>query len=445
MLLAAGLAAVIVAVTRPEAPAPAAPTGTVDDSSPAYEPDTVPVVESLPNPLEGNTNGTEVPSDGPNDEIEASAEPNEPGFTRLALRDPPEGYELGEAFSLGGGCGCGMARYVTDAHTTELQLIVRASTDWFATVRDLGRQTWDVGGRTVYSDGELDGCLVDVCSIGVQWDEHTAISLMWVEPNGGTLAPGSDQASLLDFVPALVESPDVWREERPEDHVADEGVDGGTPLLAPSAFQDEDVEYTGTVFTGPPGTKTAVLRAPDGSMQIIRMIPNASGSTSPGAGRDRRSFGDTEIEADMSGQIPVYAIKDPCWFVEIADGGGIDADVPWRSAITQLFDTMRTEPSWVSFTLPTGWRLLTLTDPAAVHEVILTVPTFDGETTVDLIQAPGSGAAFHTGTAVRDLERGPVPRRQCVARHRHFGSGGDDRHVGARRLELQRSGHRARH
>jgi hypothetical protein len=99
VLIAAGLAAVIVAVTRPDPPAPTTPTGTVEDGgSPAYQPDTVPVVESLPNPFEANTNGNDLVTDDPTDEVGSSAEPTEPAFTPLALREPPAGYELGEAF-----------------------------------------------------------------------------------------------------------------------------------------------------------------------------------------------------------------------------------------------------------------------------------------------------------------------------------------------------------
>lgn len=216
VLVAAGLAAVIVAVTRPEPSAPAAPSATTPGSgSPAYEPDTVPVVESLPDPFTAVAND-DASDDGSATTTSATGAPSGPGLTPLALAQPPDGYELRQAsFGTGPG-GRGIVRYGADTHTTQLQLILRDAPDFFANVRDLGRQTWDIDGHTVYSDGELDGCLHDVCSIGLQWDEHTAISILWVDPNGDALVPGSDQASLLELVPKLVESPQVWQESSAE-------------------------------------------------------------------------------------------------------------------------------------------------------------------------------------------------------------------------------------
>ncbi len=101
-----------------------------------------------------------------------------------------------------------MVRFVGPAGQPDLVLILRATPDFFATPIELGRETWPVNGRTVVNDGEGDGrCLPDVCSVGVQWDDTTAVSVMWWAPvdAGVELGPEHTHESLVVIAATLMD------------------------------------------------------------------------------------------------------------------------------------------------------------------------------------------------------------------------------------------------
>lgn len=135
-------------------------------------------------------------------------------FTELSLQELPDGYTFESAVrdnSLGPQVG--MARFVGPEGQPALVLLTRATPDFFRTPIELGRQTWPVNGRTVVNDGEGDGsCLPDVCSVGVQWDESTAVSVMWMgDPAAGIeLGPEHTVESLVVIAATLMEVPDSF-------------------------------------------------------------------------------------------------------------------------------------------------------------------------------------------------------------------------------------------
>ncbi len=133
----------------------------------------------------------------------------QPQFTELSLQELPDGYSFESAVRDDtGDIQVGMVRFVGPVGQPDLVLIVRAMPDFFATPIELGRETWPVNGRTVVNDGEGDGrCLPDVCSVGVQWDDTTAVSVMWWAPvdTGVELGPEHTHESLVVIAATLME------------------------------------------------------------------------------------------------------------------------------------------------------------------------------------------------------------------------------------------------
>lgn len=122
----------------------------------------------------------------------------------LLLVAPPEGYSLDWARydSLTEPGSHAVARYSGAPGAPLLVVLMRSAPDFFARV-PADRPTWTINGRTIYNDNQGDTCDPDACSIGVQWDEQTAVSVMWVTDDGTSLGPGHDIESLLVIIEQL--------------------------------------------------------------------------------------------------------------------------------------------------------------------------------------------------------------------------------------------------
>ncbi|MCB0969017.1 MAG: hypothetical protein KDB37_19475, partial [Ilumatobacter sp.] len=119
LIVGLGLAAVIVVMTRPNDSVPAQqPDGGAETVPPPYTPETVPVVEELPDPFVD----TSTPATDPAPETEISLEDlgvvPKPAFTPLLLDTPPEGYTLIRSRFEPGEGGFGIARYAHPDHDT---------------------------------------------------------------------------------------------------------------------------------------------------------------------------------------------------------------------------------------------------------------------------------------------------------------------------------------
>lgn len=184
-------------------------------------------------------------------------------YTLLALDPPPAGYELSQARYLADAGGYGVARYTTSESSTQLHIVIRSVPLPVDTIESLNRETWNVDGRTVYSDGEANGCLPDVCSIGLQWDDQTYVSLMWVEPQGNDLAPGSDEASLLALLPNLIETDTDWKplDDNPDIAGPDTSGDPAASIDAVPIVPGEVLVANATSTAGSAGRLTELLSA----------------------------------------------------------------------------------------------------------------------------------------------------------------------------------------
>jgi hypothetical protein len=158
--------------------------------------------------------GGSVPSDASAGATTTTTEAAALSFTELSLQELPDGYTFESAVrDSSGDPQVGMARFVGPEGQPALVLLTRATPDFFRTPIELGRETWPVNGRTVVNDGEGDGsCLPDVCSVGVQWDDSTAVSVLWMgDPAAGVeLGPEHTVESLVVIAATLMEVPDSF-------------------------------------------------------------------------------------------------------------------------------------------------------------------------------------------------------------------------------------------
>ena len=271
----------------------------------------------------------------------------------------------------------------------------------------------------VYDNGEgAGGCLVDICSVGWAWDDETYVSLQWVEPNAGVLAAGSTHATLLEFVPQVVERTDIWELDdlatppttAPFDDTATPStpsVFGDTGELVLIAAPDQEVveSYASMSTTWAP--QVAGVVDPGGNLLTVE-LSGTPGSPEDGEGEWRR-VGDLDVRAiaGPSGTIDGYEVFRPCWYLRLSDPHTADAGGIWRSVVVELLAAAQPGDAHLAMTLPAGWTSLGVGAPSPLYEVLLSVPTEDGATVLTISQGPGSNAAFTNGPARSGFVRVP--------------------------------------
>ncbi|MCU1396639.1 MAG: rod shape-determining protein MreC [Ilumatobacteraceae bacterium] len=133
-------------------------------------------------------------------------------FTPLILDAPPNGFALESAIYFPQGRQFyGMVTYrSTTGDGTSLQLIIRPGDQWLKADWLADRQRWTINGRTVVDDSQTAGCDPDACSVGVQWDANTDISVTMSRQAGGTLAATQTIEQLRDLTGHLVIDPTAF-------------------------------------------------------------------------------------------------------------------------------------------------------------------------------------------------------------------------------------------
>lgn len=408
LLVGLGLAAVIVVMTRPHDSAPAQqPDGGAEPVPPPYTPETVPVVEEMPDPfVDASTPATEP---APEDEFSPD-DPTvipEPAFTPLLLDVPPDGYALIRSRFEPGEGGFGIARYAHPDHDTQLQIIVRNAGVMFEGLD--GRPEWQIDDRVWVDDNQLEGCLSDACSIGTIWDEHTYASLMWVGTQGGDLVAGADRESLLALAPRVVESSDGWLPVGDPFEFEELADDQSTEsLLLPPV--PSTVATASAIPHGPSGTQSAVVRAADGTMQVIWQVPSRADARAAWGFDDRRVIGGTEWSTDVSGQVALYRTSTPCAQVSIGDGGAGIGVGAWRDEMLVLLSAVVDDAGTTVVGLPDGWSRVGGAAGEPVYEV--SFPIAVGEetsattVTVTFRQSPGTSGGAVPDTAWPLIEPG---------------------------------------
>jgi hypothetical protein len=188
-------------------PAPVPPTATT-------QPDTTTTATTAP--------PTTLPQSTPNGAVL-------PSFTRLAPTSLPDGYSLERAvWERLGDMDTGYATYRTEDSDGVIGVTIRGAADFFANRANAGAPVTAVGDRPVYADTQTGTCDGVFCSLGVQWDASTAVSVEWSSPSGQSEA-GLTVDDLVGIVESLEPSADTWFRGALQEYFAQDGACSTVP------------------------------------------------------------------------------------------------------------------------------------------------------------------------------------------------------------------------
>jgi hypothetical protein len=152
-----------------------------------------------------------------------------PSFTRLAPTSLPDGYSLERAvWERLGDMDTGYATYRTEDSVGVIGLTIRGAADFFANRANVGEPVAVVGDRPVYADTQTGTCDGVLCSLGVQWDASTAVSVEWSSPSG-QIEPGLTVDDLVGIVESLEPSADTWFRGALQEYFAQDGACSTVP------------------------------------------------------------------------------------------------------------------------------------------------------------------------------------------------------------------------
>lgn len=180
-------------------------------------------------PPTSQPDATTVPSTAPPTTLPAPTPDGAvlPTFTRLMPTVLPEGYVLGRAiWERLGGIDIGYATFHEDASDVVIGVTIRAQANFFT---HSGEPVTVVGDRPVYSGTESGTCDGGFCSLEVQWDDRTAVSVEWSSTSGQVEA-GAKVDELVGIVQSLQPSADTWIHGSLEEQFAQDGACSALPV-----------------------------------------------------------------------------------------------------------------------------------------------------------------------------------------------------------------------
>ena len=152
-----------------------------------------------------------------------------PSFTRLVPTSLPDGYSLERAvWERLGDIDTGYATYRTEDSDVVLGLTIRGTADFFANRATLAAPVTVVGDRPVYADTETGTCNAVFCSLGMQWDDNTVVSLEWSSPSG-QIESGLTVDDLVGIVESVEPSTDTWYRGSLQEYFAQDGACSTVP------------------------------------------------------------------------------------------------------------------------------------------------------------------------------------------------------------------------
>ena len=152
-----------------------------------------------------------------------------PSFTRLAPTSLPERYSLERAvWERLGDMDIGYATYREQDSDVVIGVTIRGAADFFANRASAGAPVTVVGDRPAYADTETGTCDGAFCSLGMQWDENTAVSVEWSSPSG-QIEVGLTVDELVGIVGSLEPSADTWFRGSLQEYFAQDGACATVP------------------------------------------------------------------------------------------------------------------------------------------------------------------------------------------------------------------------
>lgn len=311
-------------------------------------------------------------------------------FDPVLFGEPPAGYQLHWARFDGDRAeeAVGLARYTHPDGGPELVILLRPVPGLFTGPVADGIQTWEVDGRTVIASPDSGPCSADSCSVDVQWDEITALSVAWVNWDGTSLEASVDRDLLVDLVGGLSPQPEKWESGPIDSAHPTWGIP--TAATAPLLLPGDTAEI---VFTAHlprwPGASTVVVASPDGSFISLQegdgpQVPLAADATET---RGAVTF----VPPQDPGAVPLaYDLELTCGFAQLAD---VPGSAIMRPDIVQLLDAMTIDRGEIAIALPDGWSKVA-DGPNGDAFVATFLVDLRGEATeVTLLQSPGGSVA----------------------------------------------------
>lgn len=201
----------------------------VSTTPPTMEPTPVPPATTQPDTTTTATTApsTTLPPPTPNGAVL-------PSFTRLAPTSLPDGYSLEHAvWERLGDMDTGYATYRTQESDVVIGVTIRGAADFFANRANLAAPVTVVVDRPVYADTETGTCDGVFCSLGMQWDDNTAVSVEWSSPSGQVEAGLTVDELTVDELVGIVESleprTDTWFRGSLQEYFAQDGACSTVP------------------------------------------------------------------------------------------------------------------------------------------------------------------------------------------------------------------------
>ncbi len=280
----------------------------------------------------------------------------------------------------------GVARYVAPGTPVELQVRIRPQANAFAGSPPEDGPTWRVRRRTVRPGG--DGtCSGSECSVEVQWNDRTAVTLAWTDPTGGALPAWATHESLVEVVGSLRSRPAAWEPGPvdPDGPAWDTPSARHAPLLVPT---DAERIIDTRQRPGWPGTESAILLASD---DTVIGVQEGDGPPLPLDLAEAREIGDVTVAApEPDAPAPVYGLEITCGFARVHDQNGSE---PNRPEISTLLRRTTIDRGRIELDVPPGWTVLDAGPGDDVFEIQFTVDVLGDETILTLLQSPGGSVA----------------------------------------------------
>ncbi|MCB0969163.1 MAG: hypothetical protein KDB37_20215, partial [Ilumatobacter sp.] len=170
------------------------------------------------------------------------------------------------------------------------------------------------------------------------------------------------------------------------------------------------VETASAVPHGPAGTQSAVVRAPDGTMQVLWQVPSRAEARAAWGFDDRRTIGDTEWSTDVGGQVGLVRASTACAQLSIGDGGAGGGVGAWRDEMLVLMSAVVDDAGATIVGLAEGWSRVGGAAGEPVYEMSFPLAVGEGSAattvTVTLRQSPGSSGGAIPDTAWPRIEPG---------------------------------------
>jgi hypothetical protein len=307
-------------------------------------------------------------------------------FTPLLLQSAPAGYRLHWARYEGNlpADTVGLARYVGPADEPEIAIRLRAEPGAYSGELEEDTQTWQVEQRRAAADPASGLCIDSTCSVNIQWNDITAVSVSWVNWDGTSLNAEVTHERLVEYAQSLTPQPGRWKPGSidPADPTWELPDPDNAPLLLPG---NDDSVISAEHQPPWPGSSSVSVRAADDT--IITMREGDGGATSFEQDDLVRQGSVSLVPPANRGADPLqYDLEVRCGFAQVADEPGRRV---LRTTMKRLFDSMTVDRGEITLQLREDWSRVAAGDHAGIYTFVATAEVGGKNREITLRQSPG--------------------------------------------------------